>query len=67
MSRKNDGKNLKPGTTAPHSGEYQIIGPRGGKGQERTVVKDEPLPPTPTKGSTYNLVRPARNGAGRGK
>jgi hypothetical protein len=47
---------LKPGQTAPASGQYQKIGPRGGKGPEVTSVKGEPLPPTPTKGSTYKLV-----------
>ena len=31
---------LKPGQTAPASGQYQIQGPRGGKGPERTVVAD---------------------------
>lgn len=61
-------KQLKPGQTAPRSGEYQIVGPRGGQnGPERTVVKGEPLPPTPSKGSSYVLSRPAKNGAGRGK
>ena len=47
---------LKPGEKAKVSGQYQIIGPRGGKGPERTVVKGEPLPPTPSKGSGYILV-----------
>ena len=47
---------LKPGQTAPTSGQYQKIGPRGGKGPEVTSVKGEPLPPTPTKGTTYKLV-----------
>lgn len=55
----------KPGQPAPRSGEWQIIGPRGGKGDERTVVRGEPLPPTPLPNSTYRLVRPARNRAGR--
>lgn len=57
----------KPGQIAPHSGEYQIIGLRGGDGKERTVIKGEPLPPTPTAKSSYKLVRPAKNGAGRGR
>lgn len=48
--------NLKPGATAPVSGQYQIVGPRGGQGPERTVVRGEPLPPTPSAGSTYRLV-----------
>lgn len=46
----------KPGEKAPSSGQYQIIGPRGGKGPERTVTKGEPLPPTPSPGSRYKLV-----------
>lgn len=49
-------KGLRPGQTAPHSGQYQITGPRGGRGPERTVVRGEPLPPTPSRGSTYTLV-----------
>lgn len=53
MSKKGG---FKPGETAPHSGQYQIIGPRGGQGPERTVVRGEPLPPTPSPGSSYTLV-----------
>lgn len=59
-------ENLKPGTPAPASGQYEIIGPRGGRtGSERTVTRGEPLPPTPTAGQTYTLTDPTRNGAGR--
>jgi hypothetical protein len=58
-------KGLKPGQIAPASGEYQIRGPRGGHGQERTVIQGEPLPSTPGPKQTYDLVRPARNGAGK--
>lgn len=47
---------LKPGQRAPVSGQYQIRGPRGGMGPERTVVRKEPLPPTPSANSTYTLV-----------
>ena len=46
----------KPGQSAPYSGQYQIIGPKGGKGAERTVVKGEPFPPTPKSGSIYKIV-----------
>ncbi len=46
-------KGYKPGEKAPDSAQYQIIGPRGSKGAERTVVKDKILPPTPVKGSHY--------------
>ncbi|TDR45688.1 hypothetical protein DFR29_104116 [Tahibacter aquaticus] len=47
---------LKPGQAAPASGQYRIQGPRGGNGPERTVVRNEPLPPTPKPNSTYKLV-----------
>lgn len=59
-------KGLKPGTKAPHSGQYQQVGPRGGKGKEVTTVKGEPLPPTPSKGATYTLVDRTKNKSGRG-
>lgn len=59
-------KPLKPGTHAPRSGLYEIIGPRGGHtGVERTVVKHEPLPPTPGAGQGYRIAEPARNGSGK--
>ena len=59
-------KNLKPGQKAPQSGQYQKVGPRGGKGDEVTVTKGEPLPPAPSKGTTYNLVDPTKNKSGKG-
>lgn len=59
---------LKSGDKAPASGQYAIVGPRGGNtGQERTSVRDKPLPPTPKSGQTYQLADRTRNGAGRGK
>jgi hypothetical protein len=58
----------KPGEKAPRSGEYGIVGPRGGDtGKERTVTQGEPFPPTPKPGQSYVMDRPAKNGAGRGK
>jgi len=56
---------LKPGKKAVRSGQYQQIGPRGGKGKEVTVVKGEPLPPAPRKGVTYKLVDVTKNNSGR--
>lgn len=57
---------LKPGSPAPRSGQYEIVGPRGGDtGKERTVVRSEPLPPTPKPGMGYKLVDPTKNGSGR--
>lgn len=59
---------LRPGNIAPASGQYEIRGPRGGQtGQERTVTRGEPLPPTPASGQTYALVDRTRNGAGRAR
>lgn len=51
----------KPGEHAPQSGQYEIVGPRGGQtGSERTVVSGEPLPPTPQPGQRYILVDPTK-------
>ena len=48
---------FKPGQEAPFSGQYEIVGPRGGRTRiERTVVKGEPLPPTLSAGQGYRLV-----------
>jgi hypothetical protein len=44
----------KSGEIAKTSGQYPIVGPRGGKsGEERTVVKGEPFPPTPKSGQAF--------------
>lgn len=51
------GKIMRPGQKASKSGQYEIVGPRGGgTGKERTVTKGEPLPPTPKSGLGYKLV-----------
>ncbi|YCQ22750.1 YjzC family protein (plasmid) [Arthrobacter sp. Z1-9] len=56
----------KPGQDAPRSGQYVIVGPRGGvTGAERTSTRGNPLPPTPKPGQTYRLVDPTKNGAGK--
>ena len=53
---------LKPGSPAPRSGQYAIVGPRGGDtGKERTVTRGEPMPPTPKPGQTYTLVDPTQH------
>lgn len=50
-------RNFKLGQKAPTSGLYEILGPRDGhSGIERTVVKNEPFPPTQQSGQTYVLV-----------
>jgi hypothetical protein len=59
-------KVYKPGQSAPVSGEYEIVGPRGGDtGRERTAIQGKPLPPTPKPGQSYVVHRPAHNGAGK--
>jgi hypothetical protein len=58
---------LKPGEKAPASGQYEIVGPRGGRtGEERTAVKGEPLPPTPDPGQGYRIADRTKNKSGRG-
>lgn len=52
---------FKPGQLAPRSGQYGIIGQRGGNtGAERTVVRGERFPPTPKSGQSYVLVDPTK-------
>lgn len=58
---------LKPGQPAPASGQYQEVGPRGGKHNEVTAIQGKPLPPTNSAGSTYTLVDPSKNQSGKGK
>ena len=60
-------KPLKPGESAPVSAQYERIGPRGGHtGQEVTVPKGRPLPPTPGQGETYRIADRSKNKSGRG-
>lgn len=56
------GKLYKPGQKAPRSGQYEIVGPKGGKtGVERTVVRGEPLPPSESKGQRFQLTDPTKH------
>ena len=58
-------EHFRPGQTAPYSGQYELVGPSGEKtGEERTVVRGEPFPPTPLSGMLYVLCDPSNNGAG---
>lgn len=44
----------KPGQIAPESGQYPVVGPRGGSRRtEVTVTKGEPFPPTEKAGMGY--------------
>lgn len=48
---------MKPGTPAPKSGQYQNTSTK----TEVTVVKGEPLPPTPKPGQQYTLADPTKH------
>ena len=50
-------KTFTPGEKAPVSGQYKNITTQ----TEVTVVKGEPLPPTPGKGQEYKLVDPTKH------
>lgn len=56
-------KGLKPGTTAPRSGQYRNTTTR----REVTVTKGEPMPPTPKAGQRYVLADASKNKSGTGK
>lgn len=55
----------KPGQKAPVSGQYVIVGPKGGKtGSEVTVSEGETLPPAPKPGQGFVLVDKTRHKSG---
>lgn len=50
-------KTIKSGQKVPTSGQYEVVGPRGGRtGHEVTLVKGEPAPPTMKPGQKMVLV-----------
>jgi hypothetical protein len=62
------GKQYKPGQISPVSAQVEIVGSRGGKtGEERTVVRNEPFPPTPKPHQTYLVTDRTHNRAGKNK
>ena len=53
---------LKPGMKTPKSGQYAVVGPKGGKlGTEITSVAGKPLPPTSKPRDGYVLVDPTQH------
>jgi len=49
---------LTSGDTAPTSGEYEVIGSRGGRtGKTVTMKKGDTLPPTPLPDQYYEKVK----------
>ena len=60
-------KAVKPGQRAPRSGQYEEVGPRGGRtGYEVTISKRERVPPTRQSGGGFTVVDPTKNKSGRG-
>lgn len=49
---------FNPGQSTPESGQYEVVGPRGGRreGLEITSTQGNPLPPTSEPGLKYVLV-----------
>ena len=57
---------MKPGEKAPVSVQYEILGPRGARtGEERTVTRGEPLPPTPEPKQSYRIADRTKNKSGQ--
>ncbi len=48
---------VKPGQSCPRSGQYAVVGPRGGiQSREVTSTSGRPMPPTQKPGQHYVLV-----------
>jgi hypothetical protein len=47
---------VKPGAPVPKSGQYKVPG-----GNETTLVKGKPAPPTPKPGQKHALVDPTKH------
>ena len=59
-------KTFRPGETAPVSGQYAVLGSRGGEtGKEITLGKGKTFPP-PQVGAKYRLSDRTKNKSGRG-
>jgi hypothetical protein len=58
---------FEAGTDGPAVGSVRAGWAEGGKGKEVTVVKGEPLPPSPEPGMTYDLTDPTKNKSGRSR
>ncbi len=48
---------IKPGESAPKSGQYEVVGPRGGRtGKEVTLPKGHTAPPTQSLASLISWL-----------
>lgn len=58
---------VSSGQNTPKSGQYEAVGPRGGRtGVESTQVKGKTAPPTPKPNQIWELVDPTNNKSGKG-
>ncbi len=56
----------RPGQIAPKSGQYGVVGPKGGQtGTEITAVEGKPLPPTPKPRQGFILVDKTKHKDGK--
>ena len=59
-------KQIKPGTPAPVSGQYERFNRLGNPtGNEVTATRGKPLPPTPHSGQSYKLVDKTKHAGSR--
>jgi hypothetical protein len=59
---------MKPGQPVVRPGQYEEVGPKGGKtGHEVTMPGGHRLPPTSKPGNEFILVDPSKNKEGQGK
>ena len=60
-------KPVKPVVRAPRSGQYEELGPRGGRtGHEVMISKGERVPPACHPGGGFTVLGPTKNKSGRG-
>lgn len=60
-------KEHKPGEKVPESGQYKVVGPRGGdKGREVTSTQGERFPPGEAPGERYRIADRTKH-RGKGK
>jgi hypothetical protein len=59
---------MKPGQPVSRPGQYEEVGPKGGKtGHEVTMPGGHKLPPSSKPGNEFILVDPSKNKEGQGK
>lgn len=67
MTTNGDDNLYSPGEVVPQSGQFEVVGPRGGhrEGLEVTGVEGKRLPPTQESGLKYKPVDPTKHKGGK--